>query len=167
VAQIGAVIGREFPYAIIRAVAGTDDAVLQSALDRLTEADILLVQVVPPIGLPLQARTHSGRSLWLKSRRQVLHRRTAELLRDQFAEMVAQCSLLRSWVRYTLALASAIIASYGWLGLEPACAPDRVQARWQLVVPLFVSVKKIAGSEANAPSAAIHFDPHQIACGRN
>jgi hypothetical protein len=48
VAQIGSVIGRDFSYAIIRAVTDVEDAALQAALDQLTEADILLVQGMPP-----------------------------------------------------------------------------------------------------------------------
>ena len=44
VAQIAAVIGRDFSYPLLRAVAGMEDAPLQTALDRLAEADILLVQ---------------------------------------------------------------------------------------------------------------------------
>ena len=49
-AQIGAVIGRGFPYTLIRAAAGLDDPPLQSALvlERLAEADVLLVQALPP-----------------------------------------------------------------------------------------------------------------------
>ena len=41
-------IGRGFSYALLRAVAGMEDAPLQAALERLAEADILLVQGVPP-----------------------------------------------------------------------------------------------------------------------
>jgi predicted ATPase len=48
VAQVGAVIGRDFSYALLRATAGMDDAALQQALERLAEADILLVQGLPP-----------------------------------------------------------------------------------------------------------------------
>jgi hypothetical protein len=48
VAQIGAVIGRDFSYPLLRAVAGMEDAPLQMALERLAEADILLVQGLPP-----------------------------------------------------------------------------------------------------------------------
>jgi predicted ATPase len=48
VAQIGAVIGRGFSYALLRAVAGIEDMALQTALERLAEADILLVQGLPP-----------------------------------------------------------------------------------------------------------------------
>src|SRR6478735_4897613 len=44
VAQIGAVIGRDFSYSLIRSVAAIDDAPLTAVLDKLAEADILLVQ---------------------------------------------------------------------------------------------------------------------------
>src|SRR5262249_37330417 len=48
VAQIGAVIGRDFSYPLLRTVVGTQDAPLQVALEQLAEADILLVQGLPP-----------------------------------------------------------------------------------------------------------------------
>ena len=41
VAQIGAVIGRGFSYPLLRAVAGMEDAALQTALERLAEAAVL------------------------------------------------------------------------------------------------------------------------------
>jgi class 3 adenylate cyclase/predicted ATPase len=92
VAQIGAVIGRDFSYALLRAVAGTDDAALQAALDRLAEADILLVQGLPPDAdyrfkhALIQDAAYEN---LLKSRRQVLHRRVGETLRDEFAGTAA------------------------------------------------------------------------------
>ena len=48
VAQIGSVIGRGFSYSLLRDVAGMAEAPLQAALDRLAEADIVLVQGLPP-----------------------------------------------------------------------------------------------------------------------
>ena len=48
VAQIGSVIGRGFTYALIRDVAGIENAALQAALEKLAEADIVLVQGLPP-----------------------------------------------------------------------------------------------------------------------
>ena len=48
VGQIGAVIGRDFSYPLLRAVADMEDTALQMALDRLAEVDILLVQGLPP-----------------------------------------------------------------------------------------------------------------------
>jgi predicted ATPase len=91
-AQIGSVIGRGFPYALIRAVAGMEDAPLQAALEKLAEADILLVQGAPPDSdyrfkhALIQDAAYEN---LLKSRRQALHRRVAEILRDEFPAMAA------------------------------------------------------------------------------
>ena len=66
-----------------------DDAPLQTALERLAEADILLVQGLPPKSeyrfkhALIQDAAYEN---LLKSRRQVLHRRVAEILRDRFAD---------------------------------------------------------------------------------
>jgi class 3 adenylate cyclase/predicted ATPase len=91
-AQVGAVIGRDFPYKLLRAAAGMEDGPLQAALDRLAEADILLVQGLPPESdyrfkhALIQDAAYEN---LLKSRRQVLHRRVAEILRDRFAGSAA------------------------------------------------------------------------------
>jgi predicted ATPase len=83
VAQIGSVIGRGFSYGLLRDVAGMEDVVLQAALERLAEADILLVQGLPPESdyrfkhALIQDAAYEN---LLKSRRQVLHRRVAEVL---------------------------------------------------------------------------------------
>jgi class 3 adenylate cyclase/predicted ATPase len=92
VAQIGAVIGRDFSHSLLRAVAGMADALLQTALERLAEADILLVQGVSPE--PSYRFKHAliqdaAYENLLKSRRQALHRRVAEILRDRFAATAA------------------------------------------------------------------------------
>ena len=92
VAQIGSVIGRGFSYGLLRDVAGMEDAALQAALERLAEADIVLVQGVPPESdyrfkhALIQDAAYEN---LLKSRRQVLHRRVAEILRDRFAATAA------------------------------------------------------------------------------
>jgi class 3 adenylate cyclase/predicted ATPase len=100
VAQIGAVLGRDFSYGLLWAVAGVADpgslghaglseAGLQSALDRLTEADLLFVDGAPPTAAYrfkhalIQDAAYDS---LLKSRRQTLHRRAAEALRDANAE---------------------------------------------------------------------------------
>jgi predicted ATPase len=92
VAQIGAVIGRDFSYKLLREIAGIGDAPLQAGLERLADADILLVQGLPPASdyrfkhALIQDAAYEN---LLKSRRQALHRRTAEVLRDQFADTAA------------------------------------------------------------------------------
>ena len=84
-AQIGAVLGRGFSYALLQSVAGLDEGALQSALERLAEADILFVE-----GDGAQATYRFKHALiqdaaydsLLKSRRQALHAQAAEILRD-------------------------------------------------------------------------------------
>ncbi|HEY1884516.1 MAG TPA: adenylate/guanylate cyclase domain-containing protein, partial [Roseiarcus sp.] len=86
VAQIGAVLGRDFPYALLRVVGGVDDPTLQSALDRLAEADLLVAEGAGP-----EANYRFKHALiqdaayesLLKSRRQALHRCAAEVMRDE------------------------------------------------------------------------------------
>jgi hypothetical protein len=81
VAQIGAVLGRDFTYALLREVGGVDDPALQCALDRLADADLLIAEGAGP-----QANYRFKHALiqdaaydsLLKSRRQALHRRAAE-----------------------------------------------------------------------------------------
>jgi class 3 adenylate cyclase len=116
VAQIAAVIGRSFSYPLIRAVAALEESTLQSALERLAEADILLVQELPP-----QSEYRFKHALiqdaayenLLKSRRQVLHRRVGEVLRDQFAaSAVAEPELLA----HHFAQAGLIEDAIEWLG---------------------------------------------------
>ena len=78
VAQIGAVLGRDFVYALLRDVAEMDEPTLQASLDRLADADLLFVEGAPP-----QANYRFKHALiqdaayesLLKSRRQALHRR--------------------------------------------------------------------------------------------
>jgi predicted ATPase len=70
-------------------VAGMEDAPLQTALERLAEADILLVQGLPPSSdyrfkhALIQDAAYEN---LLRSRRTVLHRRIAEALRDRLAD---------------------------------------------------------------------------------
>src|SRR5207344_486978 len=92
VAQIGAVVGRGFSYTLLRAVAGTKEGLLQAALERLAEADVLLVQGVPPDSdyrFKHSLIQDAAYENLLKSRRQALHRRVAEVLRDRFGVIAA------------------------------------------------------------------------------
>jgi tetratricopeptide (TPR) repeat protein len=89
VAQVGAVLGRDFAYSLLRHVAEIDEPALQASLERLAEADLLFVEGAPP-----EANYRFKHALiqdtaydsLLKSRRQALHRRTAEALREANAE---------------------------------------------------------------------------------
>ena len=85
IAQIGAVLGRDFPHALLEAVADLEEAELRSGLERLKDADILFVEGDGPRSnyrfkhVLIQDAAYES---LLKSRRRALHRRAAELLRD-------------------------------------------------------------------------------------
>ncbi|SHN78093.1 AAA family ATPase [Bradyrhizobium erythrophlei] len=97
VAQVGSVIGRGFSYGLLRAVTAMEDGPLQMALERLAEADILLVEGLPPESdyrfkhALIQDAAYEN---LLKSRRQVLHRRIGEALLDNLAATAAEPELM-------------------------------------------------------------------------
>ena len=89
-AQIGAVIGREFSHALLAAVARKPGAELQSALDRLIEAGLLFKQGVPPYASYLFKHAlvqDAAYGTLLREPRRVLHAQIAETLESQFTEI--------------------------------------------------------------------------------
>jgi predicted ATPase len=91
VAQIGAVIGREFSHALLKEVASEPEAPISAALDRLVAAGLLFRQGVPPHATYLfnhaLVQEAAYQSL-LKSRRQLLHARIADALEARFSAAV-------------------------------------------------------------------------------
>jgi class 3 adenylate cyclase/predicted ATPase len=87
VAQIGAAIGREFSYLLLRALVECDETALQDALARFEQAELIFRSGEPPEAIytfkHALVQDAAYESL-LKSRRQVLHRRIAEAVRDRF-----------------------------------------------------------------------------------
>jgi class 3 adenylate cyclase/DNA-binding winged helix-turn-helix (wHTH) protein/predicted ATPase len=81
-AQLGAVVGREFTYELIRAVSPMDEATLQQALSRLVEAELLYQR-----GLPPQARYIFKHALIQQEAYQSLLRRTRQQYHGQIAQV--------------------------------------------------------------------------------
>src|SRR5262245_6386309 len=90
VAQLGAVLGREFAYALLRAVAPVDEATLQHGLAQLVEAELLYQRGLPPQATYLfkhaLVQDAAYQSL-LRSTRQQHHQRIAQVLETHFPEM--------------------------------------------------------------------------------
>jgi class 3 adenylate cyclase/tetratricopeptide (TPR) repeat protein len=89
IAQIGATIGREFPLDLLETVSPIQGVALQDALDQLMAAGLVfghrsLSQVTYAFKHALVQET--AYATLLKSRRQQLHQRIAESLRDRFPE---------------------------------------------------------------------------------
>lgn len=90
VAQLGATIGREFSYELIRAVSPLPEEALQQALSRLVGSELIYQCGLPPqthyIFKHALIQDTAYQSL-LKSVRQQYHRQIAQMLEDRFAEI--------------------------------------------------------------------------------
>jgi serine/threonine protein kinase/predicted ATPase len=88
-AQLGAVLGREFSHEVLAAVAGTDPSILQAELGRLAQADILYAKGRPPRCTYTFKHALLEDALYnalVKARRQEFHRRIGEVLESQFPQ---------------------------------------------------------------------------------
>jgi class 3 adenylate cyclase/predicted ATPase len=90
VAQIGAVIGREFSHALLTAAANKPEAELNAALDRLVLSGLLFRQGVPPHARYLFKHAlvqDTAYGTLLREPRRALHARIADVLESQFIEI--------------------------------------------------------------------------------
>ncbi len=91
VAQIGAAIGREFSYALLRAVSHFPEDELQAALDRLVASELVFQRGTPPDAVYtfkhalVQDVAHGS---LLRSSRQQLHGQIADALEAQSPELM-------------------------------------------------------------------------------
>ena len=91
VAQIGALIGREFGYDLLEQVVRRPAAELRSALDRLAEAELLFRRGVPPHSSYLFKHAlvrDAAESTLLRVARAKWHGQIAAALETEFAEMI-------------------------------------------------------------------------------
>ncbi len=91
VAQLGAVLGRDFAYEMLRAITVLDEPRLRDVLGRLVEAELLYQRGRPPrsryIFKHALIQDAAYQSL-LQRTRQQYHRQVAELLESSFADTV-------------------------------------------------------------------------------
>ena len=92
VAQLAAVLGREFSYELLAAAAGQDEPALDAALAKLVQAEILYPKGRPPRCTYIFKHALLVDALYnalVKSKRQQFHRRIAEALETRFQQTVA------------------------------------------------------------------------------
>jgi class 3 adenylate cyclase len=161
VAQIGAVIGREFSHALLTAVARKSEAELQSGLDRLRVSGLLFRQGVPPHATYLFKHAlvqDAAYGTLLRGRRQELHGRVVSVLRRDFPELIVNqpevlahhCSeggMIAEAIEYYLSASKRATAAFnaieaaahlrrGMILVEqlPSSEPRRVQLQYQLLM---------------------------------
>ncbi|HKF28408.1 MAG TPA: AAA family ATPase, partial [Candidatus Binataceae bacterium] len=102
VAQVAAVIGREFSYELLEAVAPAGNEELQSALEKLVDAELIYARGIPPEATYQFKHAliqDAAYEALLKSRRRELHRLVAQKIVEEFASVAeAQPELIaRHW----------------------------------------------------------------------
>lgn len=102
VAQVAAVLGREFSYELLHAVSPAPEAELQSALEKLADAELIYARGLPPSATYqfkhalIQDAAYEG---LLKSKRRELHHLVARTISERFSALAdAQPQILaRHW----------------------------------------------------------------------
>jgi predicted ATPase len=129
VARIGAAIGREFPYALLRAVSRLPEDELQTALARLVASELVFQRGVPPDAVYsfkhalVQDAAHSS---LLRSSRQQLHAQIGDALETDYPEIIESQPELLAQHYAEAGLAEKSIASWGKAADSPPAA-----RRWQ------------------------------------
>ena len=93
IAQLAAVIGRQFAYDLLSTVSQLDEATLQRELGRLVEAELVYQRGVPPQAIYVFKHAliqDAAYESLLKSTRQQYHQRIAHMLEAQFPAIVDQ-----------------------------------------------------------------------------
>ena len=91
VAQLGAVVGREFTYELLRALSPQGEQTLQAGLVQLVEAELLYQRGRPPRATYIFKHAliqDTAYTSLLRRQRQHYHRQIAQLLEKQFPETV-------------------------------------------------------------------------------
>jgi predicted ATPase len=179
VAQIGAVIGREFSHALLAAVVHKPEAELNSALNRLIETGLLFRQGMPATYLFKHALVQDAAyGTLLREPRRALHARIAETLESLFAEIAenqpellahhfteagliekaavmwgkaGQRSLARSALIEGVAQLGRALDQIAALPATPALRREQIEFQVALITPL-VHVKGYAAPETKAAS---------------
>jgi class 3 adenylate cyclase/predicted ATPase len=179
IAQIGAVIGREFSHALLAAVAAKEETALQAALDGLADAGLLFRQGTPPQATYLFKHglvQDTAYSTLLRTRRRGLHARIAEVLEAQFPEIAGsqpelvarhyteaglieksaafwakagRRSLERSALVEAIVQLNRALEQLAALTATPALRRDQIELQVALITPLML-VKGYASPEARA-----------------
>ena len=185
VAQIGAVIGREFSYALVAALANKQEAELHTALDGLVEAGLLFRQGVPPHATYLFKHAlvqDAAYGTLLREPRRALHARIVDTIENQFAEIAenrpevlarhcTEAGLIekaaglwgkagqRSFARSALVEAveqlTRALAQIATLPLTPALRREQIKLQVALI-PALIHVKGYASPEAKAAAERAH-----------
>jgi predicted ATPase/class 3 adenylate cyclase len=135
VAQIGAAIGREFSYELLRAVSHLPEEDLQTALARLVASELIFQRGTPPDAVYsfkhalVQDAAHTS---LLRNARQQLHAQIAEALETHFPEITDSQPELLAQHYAEAGLAEKSVVYWGKAGRRSAARSALTEAAAQL-----------------------------------
>jgi class 3 adenylate cyclase/predicted ATPase len=135
VAQIGAAIGREFSYALLRVISRLSESELQSALARLVASELVFQRGAPPDAVYsfkhalVQDAAHGS---LLRSSRQQLHAQIADALETHFPELMDSQPELLAQHYAEAGLVEKSVAYWGKAGRRSATRSAMAEAAAQL-----------------------------------
>jgi class 3 adenylate cyclase/predicted ATPase len=135
VAQIGAAIGREFSYALLRTVSRLSEGDLEAALARLVAAELVFQRGTPPEAVYsfkhalVQDAAHGS---LLRSSRQQLHAQIADALEIHFPELMDSQPELFAQHYAEAGLVEKSVAYWGQAGWRSAARSAMAEAAAQL-----------------------------------
>jgi class 3 adenylate cyclase/predicted ATPase len=135
VAQIGAAIGREFSYALLRTVCRLPEKELQAALARLVASALIFQRGAPPAAVYnfkhalLQDAVHAS---LLRNTRQRLHAQIADALETEWPEMAESRPELLAQHLAEAGLAEKSVAYWGRAARRSAAGSAMAEAAAQL-----------------------------------
>jgi class 3 adenylate cyclase/predicted ATPase len=135
VAQIGAAIGREFPYSLLRAVSRHSQDELEASLGRLVASELVFQRGVPPDAVYtfkhalVQDAAHGS---LLRSSRQQLHAQIAEALETHSPEFMENQPELFAQHYAEAGLVEKSVACWGKAGRRSAARSAMAEAAAQL-----------------------------------
>jgi class 3 adenylate cyclase/predicted ATPase len=135
VAQIGAAIGREFSYALLRAVSRLSERELDAALGRLVASELVFLRGAPPDAVYsfkhalVQDAAHGS---LLRSSRQQLHAQIADALETHFPDLMDRQPELLAQHYAEAGLIEKSIGYWGKAGQRSAARSAMAEAAAQL-----------------------------------
>ncbi|WP_376741468.1 AAA family ATPase [Sinorhizobium psoraleae] len=189
VAQVGAVIGREFSHQLLAAVSPLPEPELENSLDQLLKSELVFRRGVPPHATYVFKHAlvqDAAYATLLRSRKQQLHARVAQVLREHFpAQAEAEPEVLAAhytkagltdeaityWLlagrRATERSANVEAISHLTAGLELLAAqPDTPErAKRELLLQISLAVPLTAAKGYAAPETARAYTRARELCG--
>jgi predicted ATPase len=135
VAQIGAAIGREFSYALLRAVSRLSEGELEAALARLVASELVFQRGAPPDAVYSfkHALVHdAAHGSLLRSSRQQLHARIGDALETHFPELMDSQPELLAQHYAEAGLVEKSVAYWGRAGQRSSARSAMAEAAAQL-----------------------------------